>query len=311
MAEKPMRPRAPSETFLRDAQAAKAVRDKLRFVLEYGVLAPGGHPWMISVGDTAIDLRLGHRCERAAHDRLHRDAIIGCGIGLAQLKLALRQLGCVDSTIPLPEETQPDLLARVYIDHVEDKADPQSFVLYQALYTPVSKVPRAIDAGFQEELSAHAQFERALLSFTSAEALPPSDMAAPCGAPMLGSVVRRLAWMESRGVQPGGVTEVGGLADLSFEGSIGAVIATKEDKVADWLAAGQALARVALRARVEGFFTHVERAAHGARVEGGAYAQIALRIGVPRGYGGTAQAPSVSGHFFSGGGSGRGEARSR
>jgi hypothetical protein len=300
MAQKPIRPRAPSETFLRDSQAAQAARDKLRFVLEYGVLAPGGHPWMISVGDTAIDLRLGHRCERAAHDRLHRDAIIGCGIGLAQLKLALRQLGCIDSTIPLPDDTQPDLLARVYIDQVEEVADPQSFVLYQALYTPVSKVPRAMDDAFREELAAHAQFERAILAFTAAEEIPASDMAAPCGAPMLGSVVRRLAWMESRGVQPGGVGEVGAQADLSFDGAVGAVIATKGDRVADWLAAGQALARVALRARVEGFFTQVERAAHGARVDG-AYAQIALRIGVPRGCGGTAQAPSTSGHFFPGG----------
>jgi len=301
MAEKPMRPRAPSETFLRDTQAAQAARDKLRFVLEYGVLAPGGHPWMISIGESAIDLRLGHRCERPAHDHLHREAIIGCGIGLAQLKLALRQLGCIDSTIPLPEDTQPDLLARVYIDKVEEEADPQSFVLYQALYTSVTKVPRAIDAAFQEELAAHAQFERTLLSFTPAAELPQSDAAAPCGAPMLGSVVRRLAWMEARGVQPSDVADVGGQAELSLEGSVGAVIATKGDKVSDWLAAGQALARVALRARVEGYFTHVERAAHGARVEGGAYAQIALRIGVPRGHGGTAQAPSTSGHFFPGG----------
>jgi hypothetical protein len=306
MAQKPIRPRAPSETFLRDAQAAQVARDKLRFLLEYGVLAPGGHPWMISIGDSAIDLRLGHRCERGSHDRAHRDAIIGCGIGLAQLKLALRQLGCVDSTIPLPDDTQPDLLARVYIDQVEEESDPQSFVLYQALYTPVSKVPRPMDAAFREELAAHAQFERAILAFTaSGDDIPASNVAAPCGAPMLGSVVRRLAWMEARGVQPGGVGEVGG-SDLAFDDAIGAVIATKGDRVADWLAAGQALARVALRARVEGFFTQVERAAQGARVDG-AFAQVALRIGVPRGCGGTALPPSASGQFLPGG---NGRARS-
>jgi hypothetical protein len=300
MAEKPVRPRAPSETFFRDAEAARVVRDKLRFVLEYGVLAPGGHPWMISVGESAIDLRLGHRCERRAHDRLHRDAIIGCGIGLAQLRLALRQLGCADSTIPLPEETEPELLARVYIDKVEDEADPQSFVLYQALYTPISKVPRPIDAPFREELAAHAQVERTILSFTSADQFPPSDVAAPCGAPMLASVVRRLAWMEARGVQSGASTDAG---DLSFDGAVEAVILTKGDTVADWLSAGQALARVALRARVEGLFTRVERAGHGAKA-GGGYAQIALRIGVPRGYGETAQ-QAPPGHFFPGGAPGR------
>ena len=299
MAKNPIRPRAASETFLRDVQAARVVKDKLRFVLEYGVLAPGGHPWMIAITDTAIELRLGHRCERSTHDRLHRDAIMGCGIGLAQLKLALRQLGCLDSTIPLPEDTQPDLLARVYIDQVQEEADPQSFVLYQALYTPVSKVPKMMDASFQEELAAHAAHERAIIAFTTPESLPPSDVAAPCGAPMLGSVVRRLAWMETRVVQPGAPQDVG--AEVSFEGSVGAVIATKGDTVADWLSAGQALARVALRARVEGFYTRVERAAHGARVAGGAYAQIALRIGVPQGFAGTgASSPLPGGHFFGG-----------
>jgi hypothetical protein len=300
MAEKPPRPRAPSEAFQGDADGARAVRDKLRFVLEYGVLAPGGHPWMISIGESAVDLRLGHRCERAPQDRLHRDAIIGCGIGLAQLKLALRQLGCVDSTIPLPDDAHPDLLARIYIDRVDEHADPASFVLYQALYTPSSKVPRAIDASFQEELAAHARAERAILSFRPAGDPHRSEVAAACGAPTLESVVRRLAWMEARVVQPGDVSSVGEEADLSFEGAIGAVIATKGDRVADWLAAGQALARVALRARVEGFFTQVERAVHGARTEDGAFDQIALRIGVPRASGGTAKAGQETGHFFSG-----------
>ena len=303
MAQKPIRPRAPSETFLRDAQAAKIAKDKLRFLLEYGVLAPGGHPWMIAIGENAVELRLGHRCQRPAHDRLHRDAIIGCGIGLAQLKLALRQLGCVDSTILLPETTQPDLLARVYIDHVEEQADPQSFVLYQALYAEVPRTPRTIDKAFQEELAAHAAHERVLIEFAPIEELPASDMAAPCGAPMLGSVVRRLAWMESRVVQPGGAGDVGGHADLSFEGSVGAVIATKEDKVADWLAAGQALARVALRARVEGFFTQVERAAHGARADGGRTRRSRSASGC-RGVRRTAQPPVGTGHFLFRGGPG-------
>ena len=259
MAKNPVRPRAMSDTFLRDAKSAQVVRDKLRFALEYGVLAPGGHPWMISIGEAAVDLRLGHRCERASHDRLHRGAIIGCGIGLTQLKLALRQLGCSDSTIPLPEETQADLLARVYIDHVEEKADPQSFVLYQALTTPVSKVPQAMDVAFQEELSANAQYERTLLSFTSPGSLPASDLAAPCGAPTLGDVVRRLAWMAA-GAEEG---------EASNAGVVGAIIATRGDAVSDWLAAGQALARVALRARVEGFMTRVDSAARGTRLSGG------------------------------------------
>jgi hypothetical protein len=300
MAEKANRAGVPSDTVLRDAELAQAARDKLRFAVEYGVLAPGGHPWMIAIGETAIDFRLGHRCERPISDPLHRDAIIGCGIGLAQLKLALHQLGCIDSTILLPEEElQPDLLARLYIDRVEANVDPQSFVLYQALYTPSSKVPRPIDAAFEEELVAHAQVERAVLSFRAPQELPPSEASVSCGAPTLGSVVRGLAWMESRVVQPGEISSVGGEADLAAEGAIGAVIATKGDRPLDWIAAGQALARVALRARVEGFFTQVGRALHGARTERGEFAQIPLRIGVPRSSGEAATATGGIGHFFS------------
>jgi hypothetical protein len=300
MAEKSIHPGVTSPPVPRDAQSIKAARDKLRFALEYGVLAPGGHPWMITIAESAIELRLGHRCEYPPYDPLHRDAIIGCGIGLAQLKLALHQLGCIDSTILLPEETESDLLARVYIDRVEADVDPRSFVLYQALYTSSAKVPRAIDSAFEEELAAHAQAERALLSFRPAYDLAPSEATARCGAPTLGAVVRRLAWMESRVVQPGDVSSIGGETDLDAEGTIGAVIATRGDRVADWLAAGQALARVALRARVEGFFTQVGRALAGARTERGEFAQIPLRIGAPRGCGETLNTPPGAGHFFAG-----------
>jgi hypothetical protein len=270
MAKNPVRPRVMSDTFLRDAKSAQAVRDKLRFLLEYGVLAQAGHPWVVNVGDDALDLCIAHRCDRATHDRFHRDAILGCGIGLAQLRLALRQLGCIDSTIPLPDETRPDLLARLYIDHVEENADPESFVLYQALTTPVSKVPEPINAAFQQELMAHAQNERAILSFTAPDSLPPSDLAVACGAPTLASVVGKLAWMDA------------GAHSGEAVGVVGAIIATRGDAVSDWLAAGQALARVALRARVEGYFARVERVARGTRLSSGTYGQVVLRIGVPR-----------------------------
>jgi hypothetical protein len=286
MFQKPVRPRAPSETFLHDEQAAKIVRDKLRFVLEYGVLAPGGHPWVIAMGEGAVELRLGHLCERPSADRLHRDAILGCGIGLAQLRLALRQLGCADSTILLPEERMRDLLARVYIDRVEEEMDPQSFVLYQALYAEVSKVPRLIDRPLQEELGAHAAHERALIEFVSLEDFPPSESPVPCGAPTLGAIARRLPWMDSR-LAAGDPSE-----DVAFVDSVSAIIATRGDGVADWLTAGQALARVALRARVEGLCTRVTSAPGGMRVAGGAFAQVLLRIGVPQRVSRVSQAPA-------------------
>jgi hypothetical protein len=291
-----MRSRAPSETFLRDAEAAKAVRDRLSFLLGYGALARG--PWMISMGESAIDFRLGHRCERNPRDACHREAIIGCGIGLAELKLALRQLGCVESTILLPEDSEPDLLARIYIDKVERNAEPDLFVLSQAMSAPASsRTPHTIDPRFHEELAAHASAERAILSF--AYELPLAGPGAPCGAPTLASVARQVTWLESRSAAPGEPVDDRGRGELSFEWSVGAVIATRGNGIGDWLCAGQALARVALRARVEGLFTRVEGAANNAMVEG-AHAQVALHVGVPSVQGEPAHPAQPVGPFFGG-----------
>jgi hypothetical protein len=272
--------RAPSDAFLIDVRAAQAIKDKLRFALEYGVLAPGGHPWMITIGEFAVDLRLGHRCQRPSHDGAHRDAILGCGMGLAQLRLALRQLGCIDSTIPLPDDAEPELLARVYIDRVE-QADPESYVLYQALHAPIARGGRSLDQDLQRELAAIAESERAKLVFTPNDQLPPSSGSPPCGAPTLETVISRLPWMEPRAVNPSGLREDAQV--VTFATHIGAVIATRADTVADWLSAGQALARVALRARIEGLYTQVACTPRGARAPTGTYAQIAIRFGVPEG----------------------------
>jgi hypothetical protein len=278
MSAKAHRMRAPSDAFLSDARTATLVKDKLRFVLEYGVLAPGGHPWMITVAANAIELRLGHRCQKHPHDGEHREALIGCGIGLAQLRLALRQLGAVESIILLPEESQPDLLARIYIDRLEE-ADPESYVLYQALYAPVSRTPRGMDRSFQQELAANAGFERASIVFTAHETLPPSGTAPTCGAPSLEGLVTKQTWMDPRAVSPSGLRTAAETARLTDP--VGAVIATGGDAVSDWLAAGQALARVALRARVEGFYTIATAAPRGARAPNGLHAHVAVRFGVP------------------------------
>jgi hypothetical protein len=62
-------------------------------------------------------------------------------------------------------------------------------------------------------------------------------------------------------------------------------MATGGDTVSDWLAAGQALARVALRARVDGFYTLATAAPRGARAPNGLHAHVAVRFGVPQGGG--------------------------
>jgi hypothetical protein len=274
MKTQPMRPRAPSETFLRDALAAKAVKDRLRFMMGYGAISSG--PWTVVVGESAIDFRFGHYCPTALGAVAHRESLFACGVGLAELKLALRQLGCVVSAILQPDASDPALLARLYIDEVEEGVDPDAFLLSQALAGPSSsRVPRTIDARIQEELGAHASVERSLLAFTYE--LPATGTAAACGAPTLASVAQRVAWLDPEPVTVASVAT----RDPAFDWSTGAIISTRGDSAADWLAAGQALARVALRARVEGFRTRTAGTAAGLVIDR-AYAQILLQLGVPR-----------------------------
>jgi hypothetical protein len=158
---------------------------------------------------------------------------------------------------------------------VEEEGDPHAFVLYQALYAEVSKHARPIDQAFREELGAHAAHERAYIEFAPLGAFPASDAAVACGAPTLSAVVRQVAWMESR------VAPADGGEEVPFVESVAAMIGTRGDSVSDWLTAGQALARVALRARVEGLYTRVASVPRVGPING-VTPQVALRIGVPQ-----------------------------
>lgn len=94
--------------------------EKLKFLLNYAILAPSGHntqPWLFKLVDNAVELYVDQTRTLPIVDPDNRELIISCGAALFNLKLALRYFGFQDIVDILPDRQQPDLLARISIGH--------------------------------------------------------------------------------------------------------------------------------------------------------------------------------------------------
>lgn len=78
--------------------------------------APSVHntqPWRVELVDGAVLLRERTDVALPRHDPLRRDLAMSCGTALANLELAVRVLGRRAEVAVLPDQEQPDLVARV------------------------------------------------------------------------------------------------------------------------------------------------------------------------------------------------------
>jgi hypothetical protein len=278
--------------------------ERLRFLLGYGVLAPGGsvQPWVLRLVDGAIDLIVHHTCMVPLHDAGHRDLFVSCGAALAQLRLSLRQLGYHERVAIAPDRRRPELVARIALGEPED-ANPEAYVLYQALKEPVlvsEDVVQVVDGALLSELAAVCDQERASLHYVDPAIMgfamrpgPPGPSAPPpslCHAPPISEVLQTLHPFRFRTFDPDSCAWVDE-RDMNLSSTVLAVIATERDDADAWLAAGQALSRILLRARVDGVYACVQSLRSiearaklaGARglLESAAQPQLALRLGYP------------------------------
>ena len=249
------------------AVSSRLAEEKLRFLLTYGMLAPArgsAHPWTIRASGYGLELCVAHRCERPLHDAAHRELVIGCGVALAQLRLALRQLGARESVKLFPDASRPELIASIVLEEDHGLATPESYVLFQALAqspecfdrddggrgTATQSIPREL----LSELEAVCTSEGALLRYVASEAFVSSEPLEPmpcaCEAPTVADVVALLHPFRARTFDPKARTWFEA-RDFALRAPIVAVLATASDELHEWLAAGQALGRLLLRARVE------------------------------------------------------------
>lgn len=73
--------------------------DRLKFFLNYGILAPSGHntqPWLFKIVDDKIDLYSDRTRSLPVVDPDDRELTISCGAALYHIGLAMNHFGYID-----------------------------------------------------------------------------------------------------------------------------------------------------------------------------------------------------------------------
>jgi nitroreductase len=300
--------------------------DKLGFLLRYAVRAPSGHntqPWLFHITDEAVELHADRRRAMPAVDPGDRELIMSCGAALLHLRVALRHFGYTGEVTLFPDKHQPDYLARIglgapaqpgaedellfraiphrhtYRLRFEDRAVPDSLqsallqaataegATFRVIANPARQevlaaliaagaVVQSADAAVREEMAAWMRPNRDL----SGDGLPGYAFGAgDVTSYFLPFLIRKFDLLQS---------QVAKEQALAAGAPLLAVLETPTDTPAAWLAGGQAIARVLLRAGADGVWASflnspIEvaelRARLGRILDSSGYPQLLLRLG--------------------------------
>jgi len=264
--------------------------EKLAFLLHYAVLAPSGHntqPWLFSVDGDTVELYADRTQALAVVDPEDRELAMSCGAALFNLRVALRRFGYRDETYELlPDPGDADLLARIRLVEGEPPTHEEE-ALFEAI--PTRRTTRAayeerdVPLELQRELTADAAREGAWLHLVpDAERQTIAELVAEGDRAQMAD--KRFRRELAAGTHPNrsrarrGVRGYGfGFGDLQSLGTslvirtfdlgkgqaakdrelaerspLLTVLGTGGDTPRDWLAAGQAMERVLVRACAHG-----------------------------------------------------------
>lgn len=263
--------------------------DKLKFMLHYAVLAPSNHntqPWMFEVRGNSVALYANRARSLRVTDANDRQLLISCGCALFHLRVAIWHFGHLDCTRLLPSPNDDDLLACVSLGDV-DSPTPQQEALFAAI--PKRRTNRQLfrDDPLPEELTHElvraAAREDAWLHFVNGRSQRNAlaDLIAEGDRQQWANQRFRLelaAWLHPNNSEahdgiPNSAQNAGDLLSVAGpimirtfdlgEGQAAkdrdiaayspglVVLGTDAEGPAAWLSAGQALARVLLRARAD------------------------------------------------------------
>ncbi len=264
-----------------DAHLIDSPTEAFRWAVSYAVLAPSGHntqPWRFRILDDAVEVYADRTRALPVADPDDRELTIACGAALLHLRLALEQLGLLPEVEPLPDGEDADVLARVRIvSHFP--SPPEEDGLFAAIpRRRTNRQPydgRPVPVGLFSALASAVAAEDAWLREVAGETRRAvADLIAEGDRIQWADkhFRRELAsWLHPsrrgdgmhafyrHGLGPVVVRSFNlgqdiGRKDheLAAAAPLLVVLGTKGDTPADWLATGQALARLLLRARVDG-----------------------------------------------------------
>ncbi len=268
-----------------DFPAMGTPAEQLRFLLNYAVLAPSRHnaqPWLFKVDGNTVELYADRSRSLPVMDPDDRELTIGCGAALANLIIAMRYFGYTPVVEIHSNRDHPQLLARVSLEKGVQAIAREQQLFYAILQRRTNRQPfedRPLPASLLSTLEEMAMQEGARLQFVREEE-------SRYALASLAAAGDRLLWADERFRQEiaawtrpvesqarDGVPEyalgkgemgsyLGPLKIHTFmeqaelheaSGSLVlAVLWTFADTWFDWLAAGQALERILLRAAAEG-----------------------------------------------------------
>jgi hypothetical protein len=251
----------------------------LPLLVAYGALAPSPYntqPWQFRTTPTALEIRLDHGCGTPLGGPPHRELVIGCGAALFNTRVALRHFGYHDVVSVCPDRSDDRTLARIQGDR-PTRESASNRTLFHAiphrhtlrarghLFEPrpvpshvvdeLSSAARACGAWVHVVTAAAERFALADLVFEAGE-----DFATPAG--MLGSEdgldapidVAGTADDSDRTAHAFAVAEARRASRTVLEAPIVLVLGTEDDDPAAWVAAGEGLEHLLLRAATHGVF---------------------------------------------------------
>jgi hypothetical protein len=316
-----------------DFPAQGSAADQWRFLLRYAVLAPSirnSQPWRFVIDGEALELYADRDRALPSIDRRGRELVISCGAALLLLRVALERFECAARISVFPRGGDEDLLARLEL-RPGVLTSHELRVLFPAIQSRhTQRMPfdsRPLPEPLLDQLRNDARAEGARLIAVEGEDMRKAigrlvaegdrrQAASPTFRRQVASLLRSNFSLRRDGL-PGYTQGWGWLRSLLMPGAIEqdgwgeavavddfmavvyapclAVFATEQDNPPAWLCAGQAVARVLLRACNAGvsasFLSQPIEVAEirqqlGALVGGQVQPQAVLRLG----YGAEAQA---------------------